>query len=60
MNIRYVDVISNSLTELNTLCYKLGGNRITEKGADKLLGTINKFAKEIDLSKNKIGSLGCE
>ena len=40
--------------------YKLSGNRITEKGADKLLGTINKFAKDIDLSKNRIGNLGCE
>ena len=40
--------------------YKLSGNRITEKGADKLLKIINKFAKDIDLSKNRIGSLGCE
>jgi len=39
--------------------YKLSGNRITEKSANVLLNTINKFAQEIDLSKNKIGSLGC-
>jgi hypothetical protein len=39
--------------------YRLSGNRITEKSANVLLNTINKFAQEIDLSKNKIGSLGC-
>lgn len=39
--------------------YKLSGNRITEKSANVLLNTINKFAQDIDLSKNKIGSLGC-
>lgn len=49
MNIRYIDVISNSLTELNTLCYKLGGNRITEKGAGIFLEKIKPIVKEIDL-----------
>ena len=35
-------------------------NRITSQSADKLISSIGKNAKKIDISKNNIGKVGIE
>lgn len=44
----------------NIQIFSMGGNRITDKGAETLLSQIGKNAKVIDLSSNNVGKLGCE
>lgn len=39
---------------------RLDNNRITEKGADAILGSLNYNIKLLNLSNNNIGHLGCK
>ena len=57
----YCQVLSEGVKLLpNIQLFNLSGNRITNKGADTLLGNLSKNVKILDLSANAIGRLGIE
>jgi len=58
---QYAQVVSEGLKSMNEFKrVELAKNRLTEKGADAILGKINSQTEVLDLSDNKIGKLGFE
>jgi Ran GTPase-activating protein (RanGAP) involved in mRNA processing and transport len=46
------------MDKMETVSFKLGGNRITNKGAVNFLKKVRPSCRELDFSNNKIGTEG--
>jgi len=58
---RHIEVLSKGIQLLpNINQFNLSHNRISDRGAEKILSKISRNVKDLNLSNNMIGYRGCQ